>query len=137
MLFGTFDILHPGHEYVFKQARRYGDHLTVVIARDATVLKIKKHCPVNSEKERVKNLKKTGLVNKVVLGNLGDKLVVVKKAKPNIIVLGYDQNNFIDELRAEFPKIKIVRLKSYYPKKYKSSLMTNYEKNSATHRHHQ
>ena len=35
-------------------------------AGDATVLKIKKHCPRNSEKERVKNLKNTGLVDKVI-----------------------------------------------------------------------
>jgi len=123
MLFGTFDILHPGHVYVLKQARRLGGHLTTVVARDATVLKIKKHCPRNPEKIRVKNLKDTGLVDKVILGNLGDKLIVVKKVKPDIIVLGYDQNNFVEELSKTFPQIKIVRLKSYYPKKYKSSLI--------------
>lgn len=137
MVFGTFDILHPGHLYVLKQARKYGDNLAAVVARDATVLKIKKHCPHNPEKIRVKNLKNTKLVDKVILGNLGDKLTVVKKIKPDIIILGYDQNNFVKELSEAFPKIKIVRLKSYYPKKYKSSLMVKYEKNSALDCHYQ
>ena len=40
MAFGTFDLLHPGHEHFLKQAKRYGD-LIVVIARDNTVLKVK------------------------------------------------------------------------------------------------
>ncbi|MBU0625913.1 adenylyltransferase/cytidyltransferase family protein [Patescibacteria group bacterium] len=41
MLFGTFDILHPGHEYVFSQAKNYGDCVMVVLARDVTVKKVK------------------------------------------------------------------------------------------------
>ena len=136
MLFGTFYVLHPGHEYVFKQARRYGDYLIVIIARDVTVLNIKKHCPQNSERKRASNLRKTGCAEKVILGNVGDKMKVVKTENPDVIALGYDQNNFIKELTTTFPKIKIKRLKSYYPKKYKSSLMTVYAKNKTTNCHY-
>ncbi|HLC71304.1 MAG TPA: adenylyltransferase/cytidyltransferase family protein, partial [Candidatus Nanoarchaeia archaeon] len=34
MCFGTFDILHPGHLHYLQQAKKYGDYLMVVIARD-------------------------------------------------------------------------------------------------------
>ena len=38
---GTFDILHPGHVYFLKEARKHGDSLVVVIARDETVKNLK------------------------------------------------------------------------------------------------
>ncbi len=41
MCFGTFDILHPGHLYFLRECEKYGDELIVVIARDATVEKVK------------------------------------------------------------------------------------------------
>ena len=37
MVFGTFDILHPGHLDFFKQAREYGDEVVCVIARNINV----------------------------------------------------------------------------------------------------
>ena len=122
MLFGTFDILHPGHEYLLKNARKYGDYLTAVVARDKTVLEVKKRSPINSEKIRVVNLKKIKLADEVILGRVGDKYKIIEKERPNVIVLGYDQKNFVDELKTYFPKIKIIRLKSFKPHLYKSSL---------------
>lgn len=41
MAFGTFDVFHPGHEYYLTQAKKYGDILIVVVARDKTVEKVK------------------------------------------------------------------------------------------------
>jgi len=41
LAFGTFDILHPGHEFYLKEAKKHGDILDVVVARDSTVEKIK------------------------------------------------------------------------------------------------
>lgn len=123
MLFGTFDILHPGHEYLLKNAHKYGDQIVAVIARDETVREMKKHEPTNSEKIRVSNLKKLKLANKVILGGIDDKYTVIKKEQPDIVVLGYDQINFVDELKVRFPKLKTIRLKSFHPEKYKSSLI--------------
>ena len=34
MCFGTFDLLHPGHEDYFRQAREFGDELIVVAWRN-------------------------------------------------------------------------------------------------------
>lgn len=121
MVFGTFDLLHPGHINFLNQARKYGN-LIIVIARDNTVKQIKGKLPRRNEKQRLKAVLGLNLANKVVLGSLNDKYAAIKKYQPDIIALGYDQNHFIDGLKDL--KIKIRRLKSYRPKKYKSSLIS-------------
>jgi glycerol-3-phosphate cytidylyltransferase-like family protein len=37
MCFGTFDIFHPGHAYYLSEAKKLGDTITIVIARDHRV----------------------------------------------------------------------------------------------------
>ena len=128
ILFGTFDILHPGHLNLFAQARKKSDYLIVVIARDNTVFKIKKKYSKNSEKVRQKNVASYGVADKVILGSLTDKFASIKKYRPDIIFLGYDQIAFTENLPAELNKLelittKIVRLKSYQPRIYKTSKM--------------
>ena len=36
MCAGTFDIVHKGHIYFLEQAKKFGDYLVVVVARDST-----------------------------------------------------------------------------------------------------
>lgn len=125
MAFGTFDIFHRGHENFLKQARERGDYLIVVIARDKTVLKIKGKLPRNNEKARLQTIIKSGLANEIILGSLTDKYKIIKKFRPNIIGLGYDQKAFTEKLEEKLKeyklKTKIIKLKPYYPTKYKSS----------------
>ena len=124
MTFGTFDGLHEGHLSYFKQARNYGDYLIAVVALDENVLKQKKQLPKYSESERVNVIKKSALVDKVVLGN--QKIYeILETHEPDIACLGYDQKTDIKYLKTNFPKIKIVRLKSYKPNIYKSSLLNS------------
>ena len=137
MAFGTFDILHPGHTSVLKAAKKLGDHLTVIIARDATVLKVKGKEPVFNEKTRLKNLKQIGIADKVRLGNTGNKYQVIIDEKPDVIALGYDQKFFVDDLKDIVGKdVKIVRLKSFKPNIHKSSKLREklaYAENSDSH----
>lgn len=122
LAFGTFDILHPGHTHVLKEAKKLGDHLTVIIARDATVLKVKGKKAVFSENARLKNLKQLNIADKVRLGNLGNKYQVIIDEKPDVIALGYDQKFFVDDLKKVVDKkVRIARLKAYKPEIYKSS----------------
>ena len=117
MVFGTFDILHKGHLNFFQQAKKHGDYLIAVVARDKTVKKVKGKVPKHSEKIRLKNLKPH--VDKVVLGYINNKYKVIEKYQPDVICLGYDQKYFLEGLK-QF-KISVRKLKSYYPSKYKSS----------------
>lgn len=138
MVFGTFDIFHKGHENFLQQAKKYGlpanakrdqgNCLFVVVARDTTVKEVKKRETKNSERKRMLILKKSGLADKVVLGSMDDKYAVIKKYKPDIICLGYDQKYFTEKIKEKLKEFKLdktrlARLKSYYPKKYKSSLL--------------
>jgi cytidyltransferase-like protein len=84
IVFGTFDIFHEGHRNFFKQAKEFGDFLIVVVARDGNVLKIKGVLPWNDEESRLAEIKKSGLVDKVILGNK-NKVVAKKSALINEI----------------------------------------------------
>jgi FAD synthetase len=128
LVFGSFDVVHKGHEYFFKKARELGDKLIVVIGRDKTIKKVKGEKPRFSESERFEHVQAVKWVDDVVLGSLGDKYSVIEEIKPDIIALGYDQNNFSDSLEEELIKrglggVKIIRLDSFEPEKYKSSLI--------------
>lgn len=130
LVFGTFDIFHEGHRNFLKQARKHGDFLRVVIARDATVLKVKGRLPRYSERERMNTVKATGLANEVVLGSLNDRYDVVREFKPDVICLGYDQRFFIDRLNEKLinfglSRTKIIRMQPFQEEKYKSSKLRN------------
>ena len=130
LVFGSFDLMHPGHINFLKSAKKHGDHLTVVLARDSTIKKVKGKKPRFNEKERLKHIKDIGLVEKVLLGSKKDKLSVIKKLKPDIICLGYDQKFLVKELKEFIEKkklsIKIKRLKAYKPHIYKSSKLKKF-----------
>lgn len=127
LVFGTFDGIHKGHEALFKQARKYGDYLTVVVARDSTVQKVKNHLPKYNENERLKALKKCDLVDEARLGNEGDPYKIIKEIKPDIICLGYDQNSFTEKLEEKLKEmglnVEIKKLKAHKPKIYHSSIL--------------
>lgn len=123
MVFGTFDGLHAGHLNFFQQAKTQGDYLIIIVARNSNVKKIKGHLPKLDEKKRLVNVKAAGIGDKVILGEIKNPYAVIKKFKPEIICLGYDQNSFCQNLKSSFSKVKVTRLKSYKPTIYKSSKM--------------
>jgi FAD synthetase len=123
LAFGTFDLLHPGHEHFLREARSHGDHLTVIVARDETVRAVKGRPPAQDERERLAAVRALPFVDDARLGELGDKMRVVRDARPDVICLGYDQRAFTDELTTAFPDIPVMRLAPYEPERYKSSKM--------------
>ena len=66
-------------------------------------------------------------VDKAVLGNKKDKFGALRRYKPDVVCLGYDQVVFVDEMKLEVKqqglKTKVVRLKSHKPNVFKSSIM--------------
>ncbi|MBI2581446.1 FAD synthase [Candidatus Woesearchaeota archaeon] len=127
MCFGTFDVLHDGHRFYLTGAKKLGDYLVVVVARDQTVVEVKKQQPLNDENARIKNLQQLGIANKVVLGYRGDKLKIVEEEKPDVICLGYDQTFFTEGIKEKLQQrglnVEVVRLPAYKPEVYKSSLI--------------
>ena len=118
--FGVFDILHSGHVKFLEKCKSLAkkSELTVVVARDSTVVKEKGKKPIASEENRKYILESLKSVDKAILGNEGsDKLKIVEKIKPDIIVLGYDQawneENLKKELEKRGLKIQVLRLKKY------------------------
>lgn len=125
IVFGTFDLIHPGHVHLLKEAKEYGDFLVVVVARDSTVCEVKGKLPTNKEDERVKNVEKLNIADKVMLGCLDDKYKVIADEKPDIIALGYDQKVFVGQLTDVIDdNVQIVRISPYMPDLYKSSKLS-------------
>jgi FAD synthetase len=116
MATGTFDLLHMGHIYYLKEAKKLGDKLVVVVARDSTVRKLK-HEPVNPEGIRLDLIKEVKVVDEAYLGYEDDMYAIVEEIKPDIIALGYDQIHDENKINNELEKRKIganvVRLSEY------------------------
>ncbi|HLI46557.1 MAG TPA: adenylyltransferase/cytidyltransferase family protein [Geobacterales bacterium] len=115
MVTGTFEILHPGHIYLFKQASKLGK-VYVVVARDENVRRFKNREPVIGEKQRLEVVQSIKYVYKAMLGNKGENIFeIIKKIKPDIILLGPDQrvdeeklHKFLEEngIKAEVMRLK-------------------------------
>ena len=120
MVFGTFDRLHPGHRHFLAQAKRHGDYLIAVIARDRNVEKFKNKNPHDSEDERRVKIADVPAVDRAVLGQIKDVYKVIKKEQPDVICLGYDQQVNLGELKKHFTG-PIIRLKAHKPEIHKTS----------------
>lgn len=135
---GTFDGLHPGHRFLFRTARALGDRLTVVVARDATVRRVKGHLPDHTQGRRRSAVAADPSVDRAVLGLPGrDKLAIIIRLQPAIVALGYDQRAFTQGLRAALRargvQVRVCRLPAYHPRRYKSKIIRERLRRSKTH----
>jgi len=111
---GVFDILHMGHLFTLTEAKKYGNFLVVVVARDEHISK-KGRNPIHSQEYRAKMVEALKPVDAVVLGE-EDPGRLVELIKPEVIVYGYDQGEF---LKPE--GVKIVKLAEHIePEKCKT-----------------
>ena len=71
-------------------------------------------------------------MDKALLGGVSDHLRHIVKERPQIIALGYDQSAYVKGLKSSLAakglKVRVVRLKPFYPKIYKSSLAKQNQK---------
>lgn len=122
---GTFEILHLGHIKFLKEAKKLGDKLIVIVARDENVKKFKNHFPAIPEKNRLAIIKELNFVDEAILGDKKDIFKPIKKIKPHIIALGktqdFDENILDKELKKRCLNVKIVRIKSFYNGKLNST----------------
>ncbi len=100
---GVFDLLHLGHVKFLEEAKRAGGgnaELVVIVARDSTVEKTKGKKPIMSEDQRCALVESLKVVDRAVLGykslDIGE---VIEKIKPDVIALGYDQEEMVREVQ--------------------------------------
>ena len=102
VIFGVFDGVHDGHLTFIKNAKKQGNYLIAIIARDDMVKKLKGKFPKNNEINRRKKLSKIRDVDSVFLGDSKvETYNILRKINPDIIYLGYDQQALFDNLRSE------------------------------------
>ena len=119
MATGTFDIIHPGHGYYLEEAKKLGGEnakLVVVIARDSTV-RARKRVPVVSENQRLEVVKMLKPVDEAYLGHTSDMFKIVEEIKPDIIVIGPDQDFDLRKLKEQLEErnidVEVVKVTSY------------------------
>jgi len=106
MATGTFDILHMGHIYYLKEAKKFGDKLAVVVATDSTVRKLK-HEPITPQEIRLNLVKELRMVDEAYIGYEDDNYKIVSEIKPDIIALGFDQAHDENDIKIQLKKRKI------------------------------
>jgi len=118
---GAFDLLHFGHLKALEDAKKAGGRdaqLVVLVARDRTVEKRKGKKPILPEDQRRVLVESLKPVDRAILGyeelNIG---AVIRKLKPDVIAVGYDQNDILEAVREalrDYPsKVKVVQTKRY------------------------
>lgn len=107
LVFGTFDNLHPGHLFFLKQAKREGNFLFVSVARDEHVEILKNKKTKANEQQRLKAVQALDFVDHAELSDkeLGS-FELIKKFDPEIIAIGFDQNDLENAIKIWIEKNK-------------------------------
>ncbi|MCP4653522.1 MAG: D-glycero-beta-D-manno-heptose 1-phosphate adenylyltransferase [Candidatus Omnitrophica bacterium] len=109
---GCFDLLHPGHIKLLRDAKKNGNILIVGLNSDSSIKKIKgKKRPIMPQGSRAEVLSALELVDYVVIFTEKTPYNLIKEIKPHVLVKGSDwgENQIIG---SELVK-KIVRVKLF------------------------
>jgi D-beta-D-heptose 7-phosphate kinase/D-beta-D-heptose 1-phosphate adenosyltransferase len=88
---GCFDLLHPGHVALLREAKREGDYLMVGLNSDRSVRGLKgEGRPVQDESSRSSVLAALSNVDGVVLFDEETPLELIRELKPDVLVKGGD-----------------------------------------------
>ena len=132
---GTFDGLHYGHLFLLAHARRRGTtmarrlgrtgvRLVVVVARDDSVQRIKGRAPHHTQRERQRLVAAMRPVEAACVGDRDDFIRSVRRARPDLIVLRYDQSRAWEAiLRTAGIAVPIARCPQYRGRQLKSSML--------------
>jgi len=124
VVFGIFDGVHDGHRSLFSQAKKHGDHLTVLVGRDKACMELKNKKTKNCEKKRRLLVAKDPLVDRAFLGDVERSTYrKLQEINPDVICLGYDQEDLQRDLEKWVKRkgvgFSLRRLKMLIPKNLK------------------
>lgn len=118
---GTFDLIHPGHIFLFNEAAKIGD-VYVIVATDNNRELYSGERPIIPEQQRLEVVRNIKNVTEARLGRSdNDTLKTVEEINPDIILLGPDQKYDLNTLKEGLKRkglnhIEVKRMKSYYDK---------------------
>jgi D-beta-D-heptose 7-phosphate kinase/D-beta-D-heptose 1-phosphate adenosyltransferase len=88
---GCFDLLHPGHVRLLREASALGDYLIVGLNSDASVRRLKgANRPINSEEARAEVLGALECVDAVTVFDEETPLELIEALQPDVLVKGGD-----------------------------------------------
>lgn len=127
LVFGTFDLLHPGHQSFLQQAAALGGYLTVVVARDMAVAHTKGRRPVQSAIARLAGVLSVSVVNEALLADKVPNSYTLLSSLPyEVLAVGYDQAPPDQDIKILLQNIgkeqvELVRLHPFKSHSYKTS----------------
>jgi D-beta-D-heptose 7-phosphate kinase/D-beta-D-heptose 1-phosphate adenosyltransferase len=88
---GCFDILHPGHIRLLRQAKSFADILIIGLNSDSSVKKIKGASrPIIKQQERAEVLAALEMVDYIVIFHEADPAKLISAILPDVLVKGGD-----------------------------------------------
>lgn len=98
--YGTFDLFHEGHYNILRRAKALGDYLIVGVTTEHYDEQRGKLNIVDSLLERIENVRRTGLVDEIIIeDHEGQKIEDVQKYSVDIFALGSDWKGVFDYLK--------------------------------------
>ncbi len=88
---GVFDLIHPGHIKLLREARKQGDVLVLALNSDASVRRLKgEKRPILTLEERISILQAIVYVDIIVSFDEDTPYKLIDYLKPNVLVKGGD-----------------------------------------------
>jgi FAD synthetase len=128
-IFGVFDGIHEGHSFFIREAKKQGNHLVAIVARDEIVKKLKGKLPRFNEVERINSLLEIGDVDLVLLGDPElETYNTLREVKPDVVYVGYDQKALFENLNkvikiGSLPRMEIIYGEPHKPELFHSSIL--------------
>ncbi len=112
LAFGTFDPLHDGHHFFLTEAKKYGDHLTVIVTRNEHLKHFKNREPRQKESERLATVRALPCVDEARLSDENLNWDCLTETKPDLIIVGHDQHDLKQALtkKTALPLIQLRKL---------------------------
>lgn len=111
--YGTFDLFHEGHYRLLQRAKELGDYLIVGVTTEKYDMERGKLNVVDSLLVRIENVKKTGLVDEIIIEETpGQKVNDVKKYHVDIFTIGSDWVGAFDYMNDYCKVVYLDRTKS-------------------------